>query len=182
MRQPTPVVTAQPPSALADHAGAYGGAVTQQSLDLLDRFYAAFDRHDGDVMAACYTSDATFADPVFTDLKGHEPGAMWRMLTSQARDLSVELVEREADDATGSARWIARYTFTQTGRPVTNDVRARFRFRDRLITEHDDAFSFHGWARQALGPPGLLLGWTPFLRAAVRKRARGNLEEFIARS
>ena len=150
--------------------------------ELIDRFYAAFDRKDGDAMAACYAPDARFSDPAFGELRGEEPGAMWRMLTSQARDLSVELVEREADDATGSARWIARYTFTQTGRPVTNDVRARFRFRDGLIAEHDDAFSFHGWARQALGPPGLLLGWTPFLRAAVRKRARGNLEEFIARS
>ena len=63
---------------------------------------------------------------------------------------------------------------------MVNDVRATFRFRDGLIAEHDDAFSFHTWARQALGPPGLLLGWTPILRASVRRRARGNLEHFMA--
>ena len=148
--------------------------------ELIDRFYAAFDRKDGDAMAASYAPDARFSDPAFGELRGEEPGAMWRMLTAQARDLSVELVERSADATTGSAHWIARYTFTQTGRPVVNDVRARFRFADGLIAEHDDAFSFHRWARQALGPPGLVLGWTPILRASVRKRARGNLERFMA--
>ena len=38
-------------------------------------------------MAACYTDDATFADPVFTDLQRQEPGAMWRMLTARSQDL-----------------------------------------------------------------------------------------------
>jgi len=149
--------------------------------ELIQRFYTAFDRKDGDAMAACYAPDARFSDPVFGELRGAEPGAMWRMLTAQARDLSVELVEHATDPAagTGDARWIARYTFTQTGRPVTNDVRARFRFAGGLIAEHDDAFSFHAWARQALGAPGLLLGWTPMLRASVRRRARGSLERFM---
>ena len=152
--------------------------------DLIQRFYAAFDRKDGEAMATCYAPDARFSDPVFGELRGAEPGAMWRMLTAQARDLSVELVEHASDPAagTGGARWIARYTFTQTGRPVTNDVRARFRFAGGLIAEHDDAFSFHAWARQALGASGLVLGWTPVLRASVRRRARGSLERFMAGS
>jgi ketosteroid isomerase-like protein len=150
--------------------------------ELIERFYAAFDRKDGQAMAACYAPDARFSDPVFGELRGAQPGAMWRMLTAQARDLRIELVEHAADPAAGSgrARWIAHYTFTQTGRPVTNDVRARFRFADGLIAEHDDAFSFYAWSRQALGAPGLLLGWTPLLRASVRRRARASLERFQA--
>jgi ketosteroid isomerase-like protein len=150
--------------------------------ELIERFYAAFDRKDGDAMAACYAPDVRFSDPVFGELRGEQPGAMWRMLTAQARDLSVELVEHGTDRAAeaGDARWIARYTFTQTGRPVTNDVQAHFRFADGLIAEHDDAFSFYGWARQALGTPGLLLGWTPVLRASVRRKARASLERFMA--
>ena len=36
------------------------------------------------------------------------------------------------------------------------------------------------WARQALGPPGLLLGWTPVIRTAVRRKARAGLDEFLA--
>jgi ketosteroid isomerase-like protein len=149
----------------------------------IERLYAAFDRRDGGAMAACYAPDARFSDPAFGELRGGEPGAMWRMLTGQARDLQVELGEHGADPGarTGHADWTARYTFTQTGRPVVNRVHATFGFaEDGLIAEHHDEFSFHAWARQALGAQGLLLGWTPILRNAVRRRARGNLERFMA--
>jgi ketosteroid isomerase-like protein len=148
---------------------------------LIDDFYDAFDKHDGERMAACYAPDAQFSDPVFQGLRGEEPGAMWQMLTGQAKDLSVELLERDAGDEHGSAHWRATYTFTRTGRPVVNDVRARFRFADGLIAEHTDEFGFHQWARQALGPPGLLLGWTPIVRSATRRQARASLDEFMAR-
>jgi ketosteroid isomerase-like protein len=147
--------------------------------ELIDRFYAAFDRCDGAAMTALYAPDARFSDPVFTDLRGEEPGAMWRMLTGRATDLRIELVDRSADDRTGSARWLADYTFAETGRPVHNDVQASFRFDRDLIAEHEDSFDFHKWARQALGTSGLLLGWTPLLRNAVRRRARGGLDKFM---
>jgi ketosteroid isomerase-like protein len=151
------------------------------NAQLIRRFYNAFAARDGDGMAACYTADARFSDPVFPDLHGEEPGAMWRMLVGRSDDLTVELLDHEADGDRGSARWLARYTFTQTGRPVENDVRASFRFADGLIAEHRDEFDFHRWARQALGTSGLLLGWTPILRSAVRRRARAGLDEFMER-
>ena len=149
--------------------------------ELIQRFYGAFARRDGDAMAGCYAPDARFSDPVFTDLRGEEPGAMWRMLTGRAEDLEVELVEHEADDERGSARWLADYTFTSTGRKVHNDVRAELRFEDGLIAEHRDSFSFYAWARQALGPAGLVLGWTPVVQGKVRREARAGLDEFLAR-
>jgi ketosteroid isomerase-like protein len=155
--------------------------MTAAHRQLIERFYGAFAERDGAGMAACYAPDVHFSDPVFTDLKGPEAGAMWRMLTERATDLRVELLEHEAGDDRGSARWRATYTFTQTGRPVVNDVRASFRFEDGLIAEHEDRFDFHRWARQALGPSGLLLGWTPLLRSAVRRRARSGLDEFLAK-
>jgi ketosteroid isomerase-like protein len=148
------------------------------SRETIERFYAAFDRKDGEAMAACYAPDARFSDPAFGELRGEQVGAMWRMLTGRAQDLSVEL--REHDDT--RARWIARYTFGRTGRKVVNDVRASFVFRDGLIAEHDDRFSFHRWSRQALGPAGLLLGWTPLLRSKVRAQARADLEKFMRAS
>ena len=148
---------------------------------LIERFYAAFDRRDGDAMAACYAPNARFSDPVFPGLTEAEPGAMWRMLTGRSEDLRVELREHHADDATGSAHWRATYTFTQTGRPVVNDVHARFRFKDGLIAAHRDDFSFHRWSRQALGTPGLLLGWTPVLRGATQRKARASLDQYLAR-
>jgi ketosteroid isomerase-like protein len=152
--------------------------LTEQAL--IERFYAAFDRREGDAMAACYAPNASFSDPVFTDLHGPEVGAMWRMLTEAGTDLQVELLEHEARGEGGTAHWRARYTFSQTGRPVVNDVRATFAFADGLIQRHRDEFDFHRWAGQALGPSGRLLGWTPLLRSAVRRRARARLDAYMA--
>jgi ketosteroid isomerase-like protein len=156
--------------------------VAHPNVELLDRFYGAFARRDGDAMAACYAPGATFSDPVFPRLSGTEAGDMWRMLTGRSTDLRIDLEERAAGDDTGTAHWIAHYTFNQTGRFVENDIRASFRFADGLITEHRDVFDFYRWARQALGPVGLLAGWSPPLRAAVRRQARASLEQFRARS
>ncbi len=147
---------------------------------LIERFYAAFAARDGAAMGACYSPEVTFDDPVFSSLRGREAGGMWKYLTGRATDMSVELLEHDADAIGGSAHWVARYTFTQTGRRVVNDVHATFRFRDGLIIEHRDDFNFHRWASQALGPAGLLLGWTPMLRASVRRQARAGLDKFLA--
>jgi len=151
----------------------------QSNEELIRRLYAAFADRDGDAMAACYAPDARFSDPVFTDLRGEEPGAMWRMLTGRAKDLEVRLSEHDATDQRGRAHWLADYTFS-TGRRVHNDVRAEFRFENGLISEHQDSFSFYAWARQALGPVGLALGWTPVIRGKVQRQARSGLDEFLA--
>jgi ketosteroid isomerase-like protein len=147
--------------------------------ELIQRFYAAFAALDGTTMAACYALDSHFHDPVFTDLRGDEPGAMWQMLTGRAKDLTVRLLEHQADDSEGSAHWVADYTF-RTGRHVHNDVSAVFRFNDGLIADHADAFAFHAWARQALGPVGMALGWLPPFRAKVSAQARADLNKFLA--
>jgi ketosteroid isomerase-like protein len=152
--------------------------VAEANRRLIRRFYEAFDDCDGEAMARCYLPQATFRDPVFGTLTGEEAGNMWRMLTGRARELKVELLEYGADETTGRARWQARYEFAATGRPVINDVTARFRFSDGLIAEHVDGFSFFAWARQALGPTALAVGWSPPGRRLVRRRARAELDRY----
>ncbi len=146
------------------------------NAETIRQFYEAFDRHDGDTMAGLYAPDGRFHDPVFGDLSGAEAGDMWRMLTGRSEDLRVELADHSAEGDTGTARWIATYTFS-TGRQVVNDIQARFRFREGKIVEHEDSFSFWGWSRQAMGPIGVALGWGP-LRPLVSRRARGDLAKF----
>jgi ketosteroid isomerase-like protein len=146
------------------------------NAELIAQLYEALNRHDGEAMARLYDPEGRFHDPAFGELTGAEAGDMWRMLTGRAEDLKVELAEHSAEGDTGTAHWIATYTFS-TGRHVVNDVQARFRFRDGLITDHEDTFSLWHWARQALGPPGLLLGLPP-LNQVVRRRARGDLADF----
>lgn len=144
-----------------------------------ERFYNAFAARDGDTMAACYASDARFEDPAFT-LQGAEIGAMWQMLTSRAKDFALRYRIVSADAERAVVEWEADYLFSATGRQVQNRIRAEMRFRNGLIVEHRDDFDFHRWARMALGPVGLLLGWTPFLRNKVRKQAGDQLKRFMA--
>ena len=147
---------------------------------LIERFYAAFAARDAAGMQACYHPDIVFSDPAFGELRGAEAGAMWAMLVARGKDLQVTASQVEADDRRGSAHWDARYTFGQTGRPVLNRIDAEFEFRDGLIARHTDRFDFWAWARQALGPAGLALGWTPLLRNKVRSTARAGLEKYMA--
>jgi ketosteroid isomerase-like protein len=150
----------------------------ETNRETIERFYAAFGECNGAAMTACYADDAHFRDPAFGDLHGADIGAMWRMLTSRATDLEIELHEHEADGASGSAHWIARYTFS-TGRPVVNDIRAEFRFDGNgLIADHVDDFDFRAWAKQALGPSGHLVALLPPLRSKARVRALDQLEAF----
>ena len=104
---------------------------------------------------------------------------MWRMLCSRSSDLRIEPSNLEADAQRGSADWQAWYTFSTTGRKVHNVVHSQFRFADGLILEQVDTFAFWRWSRQALGPIGVLLGWTPVVRGKVRATARRSLERFL---
>jgi ketosteroid isomerase-like protein len=144
----------------------------------IERLYAAFGQCNGAAMTACYAPGAHFRDPAFGDLEGDEIGAMWRMLTGRATDLEIELQEHEAGEESGIAHWIARYTFS-TGRPVVNDVHARFRFApDSRIADHVDEFDFRNWAKQALGPSGHLVALLPPLRSKARAKALEQLAAY----
>jgi hypothetical protein len=148
---------------------------------LIDRFYRAFQVRDAAGMARCYHPQVEFSDPVFPGLRGPEACAMWAMLCARATDLKITFSDVQADEARGRTRWEARYTFMQTGRPVHNVIDAEFEFRDALIARHVDRFDFWRWARQALGPTGLLLGWTPMVRDRVRAMARRGLDAHMHR-
>ncbi|MDP1740052.1 nuclear transport factor 2 family protein [Polaromonas sp.] len=152
----------------------------------LEKFYSAFVRLDSDTMAQCYAPDATFDDEAFS-LRGHaQVTGMWHMLCSatkaKGRDVwKLEYSDIQADANSGQAHWEAWYRFSATGRMVHNVIDGRFTFnREGLIATHRDHFDFWAWSRQALGTPGLLLGWTPFLRAKVRATAAANLQKFMA--
>jgi ketosteroid isomerase-like protein len=144
------------------------------SSELISRFYTAFQSLDAEAMAACYAEGATFSDPVFTELRGHQVGDMWRMLCASAKDFTLTF-----DSVTDtSAHWVAAYTFSSTGRHVVNDIHASFVISDGRIQEHRDSFDLWAWSRQALGASGLVLGWTPFLQGKVRRQAMAGLRKF----
>jgi ketosteroid isomerase-like protein len=159
----------------------------QPSRQTIETLYGAFQRLDADAMAACYSPDARFEDEVFTLAGRREVAAMWRMLCESVKAQGGEGWQLQwdgvrTDGVAGAARWEARYKFSATGRPVHNRISAAFEFDgEGRILRHRDRFDFWRWSRQALGTPGLFLGWTPQLRAAVRKKARASLDRFLVR-
>ncbi len=152
--------------------------MSESHRQLITRFYQAFQRLDAEAMIACYAPDVVFSDPVFGTLHGADAGDMWRMLLSRARDFSLRFDGIDADADQGQAHWVATYPFSQSGRIVVNDIQARFGFRDGCIASHHDQFDLWRWSRQALGLKGLLLGGTPWLRTALRRKALASLRTF----
>ncbi|MEO1253634.1 MAG: nuclear transport factor 2 family protein, partial [Bacteroidota bacterium] len=77
--------------------------------------------------------------------------------------------------------WEAEYVFSQTGNKVHNIIHSSMEFQDDLIVKHTDHFSFWRWSKMALGTTGLILGWTPFIRAKVQKLAMQSLSKYMAK-
>ena len=149
---------------------------------LIEKFYSSFKELDGDGMAECYNEKVAFSDPVFPKLHGARAAAMWKMLCANARDFELLFSDIQADEFMGSAHWEAKYVFSKTGRKVHNTIDASFRFQDGKIIQHIDTFNFWKWSRMALGPTGMILGWTPLVKNTIRNQAAKNLDAFIKKS
>lgn len=155
---------------------------TSATEGLLRTFYDAFGRRDAEAMVACYADDVVFSDPVFPELVGERARGMWRMLCGRARDLRVTYQVLSADETRGEVAWEAWYEFSATHRHVHNRIVGRFELRDGRIVRHTDRFDFWRWSRQALGPTGLLLGWTPLVRRKVQAQAAAGLDAFLRKA
>jgi ketosteroid isomerase-like protein len=147
--------------------------------ELIQTFYDAFARLDYETMQKCYAEDPIFNDSVFGILQGDEVKAMWEMLCKNAKDLTIQVEKIEVDGEYGTCNWTALYTFSQTGKKVINHVKAHMRIENGKITEHTDEFDIYKWSRQALGLPGILLGWSGYIKNKIRYRAKTNLAKFM---
>ena len=147
---------------------------------VIEKFYTSFQQLDAAAMNACYSNDIIFSDPVFGMLKGDDVKVMWEMLCMNAKDFSLSFSDIELlDEEYATCKWKATYTFSKTGRKVTNNIKAYMRIKEGAIIEHSDAFRLSTWLAQAFGWKGLVFGWTGFMKRAVQKNARKNLIKFI---
>lgn len=143
---------------------------------LIEEFYAAFANQNAGTMTSCYHDDIQFEDPAFGILKGKDVIDMWHMLIEKSKgNLHIEFSKIKASNISGSAKWIATYHFSSTGRKVVNEIYAQFDFKDGLIIRHTDYFDIWKWSRQALGLKGFLFGWTGFLQKKVQQQAIHSL-------
>lgn len=146
---------------------------------LIGAFYTAFQNRDYEAMQKCYSDDATFSDEVFKDLNAEQVRKMWEMLIEKGCDLQITFEKVEAGEKTGSAEWTAVYTFSKTGRKVSNHIRSSFLFQDGKILQHTDRFNLRKWLKQAFGPIAAIPFMTAVLKSRVQKSAKKNLFDYM---
>jgi len=145
---------------------------------LIETFYSAFASGNAEGMRNCYHQNVIFQDPAFGILKGKDVGDMWTMLIERSKgNLEITFFDIEANNDTGSARWVADYLFSRTNRKVINEIQAQFEFKDGLIIRHTDHFDLWKWSKQALGMAGILLGWTGFMQNKIQNQAIQSLRK-----
>ncbi len=149
---------------------------------IIRHFYSSFAQGNAEEMISCYDAAIVFTDPAFGELKGGDAKNMWRMLVQRSKgELKITFDNVKADERSGSASWMAEYTFTQTGKKVINKISAAFEFHNGKIIKHTDHFSLWNWSRQALGWKGFLFGGTSFLKAKIQKQANHSLKSYVGK-
>ncbi|MEO8761258.1 MAG: nuclear transport factor 2 family protein [Bacteroidia bacterium] len=149
------------------------------NAELITQFYTAFANGDAEAMVACYHTDIQFQDPAFGVLKNEDAKNMWRMLISRSKgNIKITFNNVTANEKTGSAKWVAEYFYSATGRNVINIISAEFEFADGKIIKHTDTFDLYKWTKQALGTKGYLLGWTAFMRKKIQEQSGKLLKKY----
>jgi len=150
------------------------------NTELIEKFYTSFKEGNVKGMTACYHENVIFQDAAFGTLKGERAFKMWEMLLSgKTESVKISFNKIEATIESGRANWIAEYHYGKKKRKVINNVEANFKFKDGKIIEHKDTFNLWKWTRQAMGPIGLLLGWTPFMKNKIQLTTNKKLDDFI---
>ncbi|KAG8804898.1 hypothetical protein FRC17_005845 [Serendipita sp. 399] len=153
---------------------------------LVERYLAAYKAYDLAAMDACTDPEFTFSDPAFPSLNSKQAKGMFSMFVNNREKNKMELeykdIKKGLNDLTYTATYTVRYIFN--GRPVTNviDTTLTISPQSNLLLSQVDTFPFHAWARQALGLPGLLLGWTGFLQSQVQNNAAQTLEKYMKKT
>jgi ketosteroid isomerase-like protein len=144
---------------------------------IIHKFYTSFANADSASMVELYDDEINFTDPVFGILKGEQAKSMWKMLVRPGVNISFSDIKSSRNKV--YARWQAEYTYTPTSRKVVNKIKAEFEIKDGKIVSHKDTFSLWKWSSQALGPVGLMLGWTNKVKHKIRSKANAALRKYM---
>tara|TARA_R110000868_G_scaffold34477_4_gene124611 strand:- start:267 stop:734 length:468 start_codon:yes stop_codon:yes gene_type:complete len=145
----------------------------------IEQFYIAIATTDSKKISELYAPTIRFRDPAFGLLLGNDVTKMWKMLFVNSKGkLNIVYSDIKADDYVGSARWVATYTFSKTGRKVVNEIHSQFQFKDGLIIKQTDSFDIWKWSKQAFGFRGFLFGWTGYMQKKIQEKAVASLKSY----
>ncbi|MFA5899664.1 MAG: nuclear transport factor 2 family protein [Hyphomicrobium sp.] len=132
--------------------------------------FLALRRRDATGVAACYDQDAVFSSPIIGDVRGADVEALWRAIFAATCDSTLSFTIVDLGLTSARVEGIAKYSLLASGRSVTSRFNSALHIRDLRVMQHDDNFDAWAWASMALGPTGLLLGWSK----AWRRRMVAN--------
>jgi heat-inducible transcriptional repressor len=141
---------------------------------LVARFFGALAARDAAGLARCYHPLVSYSSPLFPDLRGPLPAAMWRLGLARADRLQVRWDVVFADPRKAQVNWTARWADGSAQRRLT--VATTLAIWDGRVVRQVDEFRFPAFAAQALGLPGQLLGRVGPWRRSVQRRARAAVE------
>lgn len=143
-------------------------------------YFEGFKNKNPEQMNALYKPevDGIFNDPIFQNLSTKEVQAMWSMLLRGSKDLTSTYEIVSVTDNSATVDWVAYYTYSATGRKVTNRVRSVMQIENGLIVKQNDTFDLCAWTGQALPPVvAQVFCWVPGV--TIRKLARKTLDGYI---
>jgi SnoaL-like domain len=144
------------------------------------KFYADLEQGRAEACIEQLSAEATFEDPIFGKVAAGEVPSLIRFLCanpSPGRRFEVHEVQIH-DHERATLRWTAHYIFPTTGRAVANQIETPMSFRDNRIASYADRFDLWRWMGMALGPVGVLFGWTPILQEKVRSTVHSRFVKF----
>ena len=154
----------------------------KSDIEVIESFYQAFQNLDANGMNHHYHEDVKFSDPVFQHLGCNEVKNMWAMLIERSQGkLDITYSNIRSSNNKIHAHWEAQYEFSKTKRKVYNIINSEFIMQNGKIIHHIDQFNFWKWSSMALGPVGIFLGFTNFLKNKVRKQSMALLNKYMNR-
>lgn len=151
------------------------------NTDIITKFYTAFQKKDAEGMVKHYANNISFEDPAFGNLNGDDAKNMWRMLCSNTSEIEIDFKIMDSHQNQVTAHWVAKYTFSKTGRNVINKIDATFILENQQIVSHVDVFNLWTWSKQAMGPMGWLFGWSDYFRKKLQQTTSKSLSKYSAK-
>lgn len=144
-----------------------------------DAMTAYYEARNVEQLREVYGRDVVFQDPVF----GRHEG--WRALARRLFEMTNPTVQITTEKTgSDSVKWVAKYEFGASNRPVENHGTARATLDQHgKIATHTDDFDTKKWAKQALGFPGTVLGLLPksLRNMVLHQVASKAVDDFVAR-
>jgi hypothetical protein len=151
---------------------------TMTPRELIENFYKLLSNKKYNSIAQLYHQDASFTDGIFS-VSGQIEG-MWHFMCGIANDFTLTVKSIEQKNNIFVVNWESFYFLN--GKRIHNILTSTIKLQGNKIIEQRDEFSFYRIARQTGGTKGVLLGWLPAARTAIRSKMLIAFDDFLLKN